>query len=598
MKKITYYILAGMLIVSSACKKDFLDRYSQTTISPELFFKSEEDLSLYVNGLLSLPGTGSYLGDQNSDNSATTGNMEIKNIMTGTPSSQSITSGWDWGRLRDINYFLDNCGKTPVTQDVKDHYAGVARFYRARFYFDKILRYSDVPWYGRALNPSDPELFKGRDPRAMVVDSIMADLSFAAQHVRAKVPTGTPGLWAAKMLYARFALFEGTFRKYHPELNLAATAARFLDSARAQAQDIMNSGNFAIYNTGKPDQDYATLFSSQDLLQNKEVILTCPFDVNKGLGGNVNGTVFGDYEQSPAHDLVQTYLMKDGSRFTDVPGYDKMTFVQEFANRDPRMAQTLAGPGFVRAGDTKPYIQRLNKNFSGYHQLKGYVNSTDAVVTGSVDFPVYRYAEALLTYAEAKAEMNTLTQSDLDKSINLLRARAGMPSLNLGVALANPDPVLAAKYPDVTDAMKGAILEIRRERRVEYALEGYRFADLMRWHAGKLLENIPEGMYFPGLGKYDMTGDGIEDIILIDKGQDIPTDDKKEKNSLGVILVYYKAGNFGDNVTVYLRNGNAGGTLVTETTKRNFKEPQYYYCPVPYTQVALNPKLTQIFGWQ
>lgn len=533
MKKITYYILAGMLIVSSACKKDFLDRYSQTTISPELFFKSEEDLSLYVNGLLSLPGTGSYLGDQNSDNSATTGNMEIKNIMTGTPSSQSITSGWDWGRLRDINYFLDNCGKTPVTQDVKDHYAGVARFYRARFYFDKILRYSDVPWYGRALNPSDPELFKGRDPRAMVVDSIMADLSFAAQHVRAKVPTGTPGLWAAKMLYARFALFEGTFRKYHPELNLAATAARFLDSARAQAQDIMNSGNFAIYNTGKPDQDYATLFSSQDLLQNKEVILTCPFDLNKGLSGNVNGTVFGDYEQSPSHDLVQTYLMKDGSRFTDVPGYDKMIFVQEFANRDPRMAQTLAGPGFVRAGDTKPYIQRLNKNFSGYHQLKGYINSTDAVVTGSADFPVYRYAEALLTYAEAKAEMNTLTQSDLDKSINLLRARAGMPSLNLGVALANPDPVLAAQYPDVTDAMKGAILEIRRERRVEYALEGYRFADLMRWHAGKLLENIPEGMFFPGLGKYDMTGDGIEDIILIDKGQDIPTDDKKEKELIG-----------------------------------------------------------------
>lgn len=598
MKKLTSYIILGTLFLSASCKKDFLNRYPQDQIATELFFKSETDLSLYMNGQLNLASTWQYLGDQSSDNAASTALLELKNMMTGNPSSQTITSGWDWGTLRNLNFFLDNYSGADVTQEVKDHYAGLAKYYRAMFYFGKISRFSDVPWYGKTLLPENPDLYKGRDPRTLVVDSIMADLSFAAQHVREKVPSGTPNLWAVKMLYARIALYEGTFRKYHPELNLQATAARFLDTARIQAQAIMSSGKFSIYNTGNPSSDYATVFASQDLLRVNEVILANPYDYVKGNNSNINGYLFGDYEQSPSRDLVQTYLMKDGSRFTDIPGYDKFQFTQEFQNRDPRMAQTLAAPGFIRAGDKTPYIQRLNKNFTGYHQVKGYFNTTDNAISGSMDFPVYRYAEALLVYAEAKAEQGILTQGDLDQSVNLLRARAGIPAMNLATSNAAPDPVQAAKFPDVSGIMKGVILEIRRERRVEFAMEGYRYDDLMRWHAGKTMEKIPEGMYFPGLGKFDMTGDGLEDIILIDKSADIPSEDKKEKNSLGVPLIYYKAGNIGDDVTVYLKNGTAGGNIVTETTKRTFQEPKYYYRPIPYTQVALNPNLKQIFDWQ
>jgi hypothetical protein len=363
----------------------------------------------------------------------------------------------------------------------------------------------------------------------------------------------------------------------------------------------MGSGNFQLYNTGNPAKDYGALFATQDLSANKEVILNMPYDASKAgaLGSNNNSTVFGDYEQSPSRSLVQTYLMKDGTPLTAIPGYDKFGFVKEFENRDLRMKQTLAYPGFMRATDTKPYIQRLNKNFTGYHQLKGYYSSTtDNVVLGSYDFPVYRYAEVLLINAEALAELGTITQTDLDKTVNLIRSRAGVAALNLVTANGNPDPVQAAQYPDVSGAQAGVLLEIRRERRVEFALEGYRYDDLMRWHAGKLLEKIPEGMYFPGLGKYDMTGDGNEDIILIDKSSTIPAEAQKEKNALGDVLVYYKAGSFGESVTVYLRNGNSGGTLVTETTARQFIDPKYYYRPIPYTQVVLNPKLTQVFGWQ
>lgn len=599
MKKFTVYIFI-VILAGVSCKKDFLNRYPQDTISPELFFKSEEDLALYVNGLLSLSGTGQYFDDQSSDNMATTAAIEVKNMMTGSPSSQNITNGWDWSRLRDINYFLDNYNRAVVTQDVKDHYAGLARYYRAGFYFDKIKRYSDVPWYAHALNPDDTaQLYKPRDPRALVVDSIMEDIGFAATRVRTSVPSGTPDGWAVKMLYARIALYEGAYRKYHPELGLQSTAARFLDTAVSVAKQIIESGRFSIYNTGKPEQDYATLFNSQDLLQNREVILAFPYDANKSsYNSNINSYVFGDYEQCPSRDLVQTYLLRDGSRFTAIPGYDRMQFVEEFRNRDPRMQQTLAAPGFTRANDARPYIQQLNKNFTGYHQLKGYANTRDNVVAGSVDVPVYRYAEALLIYAEALAELGTLTQTDLDQSINLLRARAGMPAMSLAASNAAPDPLLSGKFPAVTGAMTGVILEIRRERRVELAMEGYRYDDLMRWHAGKLMEQIPEGMYFPGLGKYDLTGDGAEDIILISKDQDIPAEAGKEKNALGVTLLYYKAGSIGDNVTVYLKNGSSGGAIVTETNRRQFMEPKYYYRPVPYTQVILNPKLQQIFDWQ
>jgi hypothetical protein len=203
-----------------------------------------------------------------------------------------------------------------------------------------------------------------------------------------------------------------------------------------------------------------------------------------------------------------------------------------------------------------------------------------------------------LTYAEAAAEQGTLTQSDLDNSVNLIRVRAGMPALSLATANASADPVQSAKYPDVSGGNQGVILEIRRERRVEMALEGYRYDDLMRWHGGSLMAVIPEGMYFPGLGQYDMTGDGIADIILIDANTNIPDDNNKITNSLGKTLVYYNAGSFGDNVTVYLRNGaSGGGTLVTEITPRHFIDPKYYYRPIPYQQTVLNSNLTQIFGW-
>jgi len=602
MKKQLIILTVGLVVlIFSSCQKNFLDKYPQTVISPQLFFNTEDDLSEYVNGLLNQPGTGQYTADQSSDNLATTGSIEVKNIMTGVPTSQTISSGWDFSRLRNINYFLENYNKAAVSQDVKDHYVGLAKYYRADFYMSMVKRYSDVPWYSGTLSPDDSAaLYMARTPREQVVDSVLSDLLFASTHVRESVPAGTPGIWAVMTKYASMALYEGTFRKYHPELSLQSSATALLDTARAVASRIIAAGKYHLYSTGNPASDYSALFGSPDLSSNPEVILNTPYDLTvKGAPSSNNNTgLFGDYEQSVARDLVQSYLMKDGSRFTDINGYQQFTFVQEFQNRDPRLMQTMVYPGYKRVQDVTPYIQRLNKNFTGYHQIKGYVNSTDNTAIGSADFPAIRYAEVLLTYAEASAELGVISQDDLERSVNLVRARAGVPALSLASANANPDAVQAAKYPDVTGANKGVILEIRSERRVEFAVEGYRYDDLMRWHAGSLLANIPEGMFFPGLGQFDMTGDGVADIMLIGKDDAIPADANKVKNSLGVPLVYYNAGSFGDNVTVYLRNGTSGGTLVTEITPRKFLDPKYYYRPVPYQQTQLNPNLKQLFGWQ
>ncbi|MBC8770485.1 RagB/SusD family nutrient uptake outer membrane protein [Arenibacter sp. BSSL-BM3] len=589
--KNSYKLILVFFLALAGCNDDFLDTNPESSLAKDNFFNSESDLQLYINGLHSLPGYGMFLGDQGTDDMATTGAVEIKNIIIGSPSSENISTGWSWSRLRSINFFLENFVKAEIEADAKLHFEGLGKYYRAEFYFDKVKRYSDVPWYSKTLDPEDESLYKPRDPRALVVDSIIGDIQFASQHIKEEVAYGNIDKWSAIMLQARIALYEGTFRKYHAELNLQGTANEYLEMAMNAAKELMDSGNFAIYNTGNPDKDYSALFNSEDLSGISEAILVNVYDVDKKKTSG-NGTVFGNYEQSASKALMDSYLMSDGTRFSEQVGSDTFTFVEEFQNRDPRLSQTFVYPGWIAAGSTNPYVLELNKNFTGYHQLKGYNNTVESA---GVDVAVYRYAEALLIYAEAKAELGTIEQNDLDISINKLRARAGLPNLDLSIANGNTDPILEDNFPNVSGSNKGVILEIRRERRVEFAAESFRFDDLMRWHAGKILEIIPQGLYFSGLGKYDMTGDGVVDISIISSSEDIPS--PKETNSLGVDLIYYKAGFFGDSrASLFLSNGTSGN-MVTSVDQPNFVEPKYYYRPIPAHQVALNPQLKQIMGW-
>lgn len=599
MKAIKQYTIAALFATLSlgACKKDFLDRLPQTSITPENFFNSEQDLKLYLNNLYDFEDWGIYNSDRGTDNAATTGAMELKTMMVGTPSASTITTGWGWEQLRSANYFLANFRKAGLSEELMKHYEGVARFFRARFYIEKVKRYSDVPWYDQVLNTNDNDLLmKGRDPRALVVDKIIEDLQFAADNVNETSEAGAVNQWVVKAYLAKFALYEGTYRRYHNELTLTATATRFLDLAATVSRDIIDKGKFKIYTTGNKEQDYINLFNQENLTSNTEMILV-RYNQNGIRNSGWNETVFGNYEVSPTKDLLQDYLMTDGTPFTSKSGYATFPFVQEFANRDPRLSQTYAYPGFILLNTATYsqggglYVQQLAKNFTGYHQIKGFVNNQTRTVQDNLDIPILRYAEILLTYAEAKAETGTISQADLDMSVNLLRDRVGMPRMSMSAQL---DPVQNLKYLNVTSGQKALLLEIRRERRVEMALEGYRLDDLMRWNAGKLIEKEPEGIYFSGLGKHDLTGDGEPDILLIANNQSIP--EVKEKNALGKDLIYYRAGQIGQDAGVFLKNGTSG-TVQTTADMGMFAEPKFYYRPVPQTQIQLNPNLKQIFGW-
>ncbi|HEY5750681.1 MAG TPA: RagB/SusD family nutrient uptake outer membrane protein, partial [Chryseolinea sp.] len=521
MKKYIVLFAASMMLGIQSCNDDFLDRFPETEITKENFFNTAEDLEIYINGLYDFPSFEIYTNDNSTDNAATTGLTELKNMMIGTPSPSTVLDGWDWeddwAQLRKVNYFLENFSKAQVDDATKNNYEGLARFFRARFYMGKIARYSDVPWYDKVLTSADPDMYKARDPRTTVVDHIFEDYAFAWENVQEDPRTGPLDKWVVGAYYARHALYEGTYRKYHDELSLQGTADKYLQIARDVSKAIIDGGGFSLYSTGNPMEDYGKLFVSTDLSGNPEVIMS-RFYQNDLLNSGWAPWMFGNYEQNPGKNLLQTYLMTDGTPYTDQANYETKQFVEEFQDRDPRLSQTYAYPGWelinssTYAQGAGIYVQQLTKNFSGYHQLKGFVNDTDVTVQNSTDVPVLRLAEVLLVYAEASAELGVLTQGDLDVSINSLRDRAGMPHLTMTPV---PDPVLQAQYPNVGGALADVLREIRRERRVELALEGFRFDDLMRWHAGKLIEKEPEGLYFPGLGKYDLTGDGVEDIILI-----------------------------------------------------------------------------------
>ncbi|WP_211301974.1 RagB/SusD family nutrient uptake outer membrane protein [Chitinophaga niastensis] len=601
MKNLRLFISLIILgCAAASCNKDYLQRLPQTKITPDAFFNSPQDLETYTNGLYSQFVIKS--DDINSDNiSSFSGGGEMDLMVENGLSSTTVgNTGWDnWNQLRSANFMLDNVYKAKGDQVAINHFIGIARFFRAQFYADKVARFSDVPWYSSAMSNIDSTLYKGRDPRAMVVDSIMADLQFAVDNIKADEGTRTRVTqWSALALMARFTLFEGTFRKYHDELNLQASAGTFFQKTAWACEQLMASGKFKIFTTGKGAQDYRFLFSSPTLSGNAEMIQWADYQQSLGIANNTH-VVLG-WEWSLSQSLVYSYLMTDGTPFTSLPNYKNLDYTHTFNNRDPRLAETVAYPGFSTTQDKSLYIAK--PNLGAYDQLKYYPRDPAQRQGWYADYsalPIFRYAEVLLNYAEAKAELGTLAQSDIDNTINLLRDRVGMPHLNQGTANAMPDPVLAAAYPNVTGANKGALLEIRRERRVELACEGLRFNDVNRWKAGMRFQDSQQGMYVAALGPIDMTGDNVPDIAILASPSDTAVLAGLTPDMRANISRFYLKDKDGKDNNFYLENGTNGHIMFTRDrdSKRVFIEPQYYYRPIPLAQTVLNPQLKQIFGW-
>lgn len=325
------------------------------------------------------------------------------------------------------------------------------------FYFDKVKRFGDVPWYETVIQTGDKDLlYKPRDNRELVMDRIIEDLELAIDKLDNKRASDQVNCWTALSFLSRVCLYEGTYRKYHTELNLQGSDV-LLEKAYKAAERVMNESGYKLYSTGNVDTDYRDLFASNDLRE-EEVILGRRYSLvlNKMHNINYYFTSRTQKDIGLTKDFVDSYLLQsNGKPFTSKSNYATMGFYEEMQNRDKRLAQTIRSVGYKRIGDNTVQLPDFAATMTGY-QVSKFVSdvSQDGDGASYQDIAIIRYAEVLLNYAEAKAELGLLTQDDIDKSIKLIRNRVGMPNLNMSDVNQSPDAVIAAMYPNVTVPIK------------------------------------------------------------------------------------------------------------------------------------------------
>ena len=579
----TFAVLTATVALA-ACDLTLLP---EDKVTPDVYFKTETDLQRWSNYYYSYfvnPETSyRYSADDLVKKS-------MGSIIEGTRMASDAMSGnleWGWSALRKINYQLENSNKCD-DEGVRAKYDGLAYFFRAYIYFQKVMRFGDVPWYDKVLaSTDDAELTKPRDDRGYVIDKVLADLDLAIASLPSTKDVTRVTKWTALALKARVALFEGTWRKYRG----MEGAEKYLTASSDAARTFINESGYTIYKEGT--EPYRTLFNCEEIKDvQSEVILGRLYEaVTLKVAHSLQFNIKND-AQGFTRRFMNHYLMVTGERFTEQAGHATMSYVDEVKNRDPRLAQTVLCPGYIQKGGKSVTANDLN-SLTGYQPIKFIgPEAYDGASKGSTDLPVFRAAEVYLVYAEALAELGTLTQSDLDMSLNKVRDRVGMPKLQMDEANANPDPFLVGCYPNVTQsANTGVILEIRRERTIELVNEGFRQWDMLRWKEGSQMVNTSSdaskdmrylGVYFPGPGLYDMDGDGADDLQLYEKGT---------TPEIGITTKMI-------GVDIVLSEGTSGYVVAHPEMKYSFDEVRDYLWPIPADQrVLTGGNLTQNPGW-
>lgn len=574
-RNISYIILFAILL--SSCE-DQIDRFPKDTLTPETFFTTRMECEIYTNELYPMfPGGGDIYGES--------ADLIVKDALSDEVAGKrypgNADSNWEFKHLRNINFFLQyssNC----KDEKVRLEYEGLVRFFRAYFYFEKVKRFGDVPWLDRALLSDDPELYKGRDPREFIMSKTLEDINFAIENLSNEKSIYRVTKWTALALKSRIFLFEGTYRKYHG----LGDYEKYLEYSADAATIFLNTSGYKIYNVG--NEPYLNLFASMKANET-EIILARAYNTSIGLKHNVNGYVASTTGGRPGmtRNMANMYLMRDGTPYTQQPNWETNTFVDECNNRDLRFSQTVRTVNYKRIDGTNILPPDLSRSMTGYTLIK-YATSDkyDSYNASMNDLPLFRTAEVYLNLAEAKAELGTLSQDDIEKVIKPLRDRAGIMSLNMANANSNPDPYLAdaeTGYMNVTGSNKGVILEIRRERTIELIMEGFRYWDIMRWKEGKRFEKDFLGLYFPGTGVYDLNGDGTNDVCIY-----VGT-----KPSYGSTVAYYELGK-----DIILSDDTSGYVKIHSDIVRKWIDPRDYLYPIPTEdRIITNGTITQNPGW-
>lgn len=583
-----YKTISLLMVLGLASCTNFFEREPFSQVGADTFFRSEKDVELFVNGLLqkNMPGYATLTyGDQYSDLMVVSSTSDYLK----TEWSPEKQSGWDtsdWSNIYNVNYFLSRLYEAAdAVNDLSkmQHYEGVGRFWRAWLYYSKVQTFGAVPWYDKPIDPEDEaQLYKGRDSREFVMDKILEDLNFATTYClsdKAYVNNSQINRWVALAFKARVCLYEGTYRKYHTELGLEASADKWLRGSVSACETLMNESPYSlVHNPANLKTQWRKLFTSEDV-DYQEIIFANEFSeellrFHSATWKFTSGSYGSRWSLSKA--FVNTYLMLDGSRFTDRSDYNKTEFTEEVQNRDYRLMQSIITPGYSKkvAGVDTQKAPDFSLTLTGYQVIKwtldddkyeGTNNSTNSL-------PVFRYAEVLLNYAEAKAELGEFGETEWNQTIKPLRERAGV---NSKIPLS-ADPYLIAYYNNQTTDKW--ILEIRRERAIEMLLENLRYEDLMRWKLGEMLEKEWTGIYIPEKEKaYDLNGDGINDVCVTDG---------KPGTENGVFYVDLSKGQYSlneDNCLVYNED-------------RIWADRKYLH-PIPKTACIINPALGQNEGW-
>ncbi|GAB6007702.1 RagB/SusD family nutrient uptake outer membrane protein [Dysgonomonas reticulitermitis] len=507
-KTIIMLIAMSALFFFTACE-DVLDRPPLSEENDDSFWTSESKLRLYANGFYPryfvgynsgwgteyAPLNGYEFSDDMVANGAQTGfELSVPNDRGNNTSTLTTIpwlanySGpnWNFAWPRRANIMIDRINNRMggvLNEEQKNHWLGIGRFFRAMDYAGLVQVFGDVPYYDHEVNNVDPaDIYKPRTPRDEVMDAVYDDFVFAMQNVRSDDGAMNVNKYVVAGFISRLALFEGTWQKYHKNNN--ERAKKFLNLAVEAANLIKGNGKYDVVT------EFRNLFNSEDLAGNKDVIFYRHYDPNYGITHCVSSycNLSENRYTNPSLSLVKAFICNDGSDWqTSATAANKNFDMSNLiATRDPRFEATFFPRATTRSLSsciyTVKFISRIGVSYEG-SGLPAEFTSTN----NKNDYPVIRYAEVLLNWIEAKAELATLggdavTQGDIDISINKIRNR---PIASEAVALGVKKTAALSlaglpSSPDKGDVPQ-LIWEIRRERRMEMAFEYSRLLDLKRW---------------------------------------------------------------------------------------------------------------------
>lgn len=605
MKKI---IILMLLFVStvSCMNNDYLEKLPLDKQTEESTFKNYNGFKTYSWGFYEVFDAYKNLGvlydpECYADNMFIgTANSECKWVWNKVivPTSGG---GWDYSFIRRANVMLDRIDAADMTTEEKAHWKGVGLFFRSFKYFDLMSKFGDVVWIETSLNEESPELYLPRDSRDMVADNILRDLLFARDNVNIDGDgKNTINRNVVNALISRFGLFEGTWRKYHELKN----GDKFLLEAKTASEELIKE-----FPALHPNYD--EMFNSTELVGMAGVILARQYVT--GLQGNTISRLLmsstSRYELSK--DAVDSYLCSDGLPITKSAKFegDKSAYA-EFRNRDLRLLFTTCPPYRIStppgAFETEwwhtdnpadaeyfPVMEHISKDkfkrfpvrqnggsvlkFSphftkhnggfGFQVSEGgywvykHLNhhETYPVTTNGSDAPIFRMGEVLVNYAEIMFELGLFDQTVADKSINKLRARASVASMDVASINGDFDPNRDKNIDPI-------LWEIRRERRIELMGDGFRFDDIRRWKKGEYSNKQKLGRWY---SKAQLVKDGVI---------------KKESEC----KIKFKGGGNEGYIEFFGDPVKAG---------KGWKDYLYLY-PLPLADLGLNPKLVQNPEWK